>query len=145
MADVIIVYDSNTGNTEKVAQEVLNGVKESGASVEMKKVDEATVDDLRRAKAVVLGSPNIHDNYSGPMRNFIETKLKQAKPSDKIGGAFGTHKWNTDNVKRLEQDLRWLGMRIVAAGVNVHRRETGEAQKVREFGKKIGEEAKKAP
>ena len=145
MTDVIIVYDSTTGNTEKVAQEILNGVKESGASVEMKKVNEATVEELRKAKAIILGSPNIHDTYSGPMRDFVDQKLTQAKPAGKMGAAFGTHKWNTDNVKKLEQDMRWLGMLIVAEGVNVHRRETEEAQKVREFGKKIGEEAKKAP
>jgi len=145
MTDVIIVYDSTTGNTEKVAQEILNGVKESGASVEMKKVNEATVEDLRKAKAIILGSPNIHDTYSGPMRDFVDQKLTNSKPSGKIGAAFGTHKWNTDNVKKLEQDMRWLGMLMVAEGVNVHRRETDETQKVREFGKKVGEEAKKAP
>ena len=145
MTDVIIVYDSTTGNTEKVAQEILNGVKESGASVEMKKVNEATVEELRKAKAIILGSPNIHDTYSGPMRDFVDQKLTQAKPAGKMGAAFGTHKWNTDNVKKLEQDMRWLGMLIVAEGVNVHRRETDEVQKVRELGKKVGEEAKKTP
>ena len=145
MTDVIIVYDSTTGNTEKVAQEILNGVKESGASVEMKKVADASVEELRKAKAIVLGSPNIHDTYSGPMRDFVDQKLTNSKPAGKIGAAFGTHKWNTDNVKRLEQDMRWLGMLMVAEGVNVHRRETDEVQKVRELGKKIGEEAKKAP
>jgi NAD(P)H dehydrogenase (quinone) len=72
MADVFIVYDTKTGNTEKAAMEILEGVRESGASAEMKKVDDVTPDDLRGAKAVVLGSPNVYNNYSGKMREFVE-------------------------------------------------------------------------
>jgi flavorubredoxin len=110
MADVVIVYDTKTGNTEKVAQEILGGVKESGASVELKKVDDVTVEDVRKAKGVILGSPNINDNYSAKMRDFVGTKLVQAKPYEKVGAAFGTYKWNHDNLIRLEQDMRWKGV-----------------------------------
>ncbi len=145
MADVIIVFDSRTGNTEKAALEIFNGVKESGASAELKKVDDVTVEDVRKAKGVILGSPNINDNYSAKMRNFVDTKLAQAKPYEKVGAAFGTYKWNHDNLKRLENDMRWKGVRLVAEGVNVHRHGDGDVEKrLRELGKKVGEEAKKA-
>jgi multimeric flavodoxin WrbA len=39
MTDVIIIYDSITGNTEKAAGYVLEGVKTAGASVEAKKIN----------------------------------------------------------------------------------------------------------
>jgi flavorubredoxin len=145
MSDVVIVYDTKTGNTEKVAQEILGGVKESGASVELKKVDDITVEDVLKAKGVILGSPNIGDNYSTKMREFVDTKLTRAKPWDKVGAAFGTHKWNDDNIKRLENDMRWKGIRLVAEGINVHRHsEADVAIKLRELGRRVGEEAKKA-
>ncbi len=141
---MIIVYDSKTGNTEKAAQAILAGVKESGASVEIKRVDDATVDDLRAAKGIILGSPNIYDNYSGKMRELVDARLAQAKPSDKVGAAFGTYKWNDDNLKNLQNDLRWKGVRIVCEGVNVHRPTGGDVlKKLREIGRKVGEEAKK--
>ncbi len=144
MADVVIVYDTKTGNTEKVAQEILQGVKESGASGELKKVDDATVEDLLKAKGVILGSPNINDNYSAKMRDFVNTKLPQAKPYDKVGAAFGTYKWNHDNLKRLEQDMRWKGVRIVVEGINVHRHDSIDIiKKLRELGKTVGVEALK--
>jgi flavorubredoxin len=144
MADVVIVYDTKTGNTEKVAQEILGGVKESGASVELKKVDDVTVEDVRKAKGVILGSPNINDNYSAKMRYFVDTKLVQAKPHEKVGAAFGTYKWNTDNLKRLENDMRWKGVRLVAEGINVHRHGDGDVlKKLRELGKTVGIEALK--
>ena len=144
MADVIIVYDSKTGNTAKAAEEVASGVKESGASVEMKNVDDATVDDLRKAKGIILGSPNISDNYSAKMRDFVNNKLAAAKPSDKVGAVFGTHKWNNDNIKRLQEDMMWIGMRLVADGINVHRHADEDTiKKLRELGKKVGQEATK--
>jgi flavorubredoxin len=145
MADVIIIYDSKTGNTEKAAQEILSGVKESGASVELKRVDDVTVEDVRKAKGVILGSPNIYNNYSAKMRAFVDTELARAKPYDKVGAAFGTYKWNHDNLKRLENDMRWKGVRLVAEGINVHRRSDGDvAKKLRELGRVVGEEVKKA-
>ncbi len=145
MSDVLIIYDTNTGNTEKAAQEVLIGVKESGASVDIKKVDDATVEDLKAAKGIILGSPNIYGNYSGKMRELVDSKLVQAKPSDKVGAAFGTYKWNDDNLKSLQNDMRWKGVRLVSDGVNVHRHSDGDVlKKLRELGRKVGEEAKKA-
>lgn len=144
MSDVIIIYDSKAGHTEKVAQDICEGVKESGASVELKKVDDAAVEDVLKAKGVILGSPNIGDNYSAKMRDFVDTKLARAKPYDKVGAAFGTYKWNHDNLKRLENDMRWKGVRLVADGINVHRHDDA-SKKLRELGKRVGEEAKKAP
>ncbi len=144
MADVVIVYDTKTGNTEKVAREILNGVKESGASAELKNVDDVTVEDLMKAKGVILGSPNISDNYSAKMRAFVEDVLPRAKPYDKVGAAFGTYKWNHENLKRLEQDMRWKGVRLVADGINVHRHDSADVtKKLRELGRIVGIEASK--
>lgn len=144
MADVVIIYDTRTGNTEKVAREILDGVKESGASVDIKKVDSVTVDEVRGAKGIILGSPCINDNYSARMRDFVDTKLVQAKPSEKVGAAFGTYKWNGGNLKRLENDMRWKGVRLVAEGINVHKYGNGEVKKkLKELGRTVGIEALK--
>lgn len=144
MADVVIIYDTRTGNTEKVAREILDGVKESGASVDIKKVDSVTVDEVRGAKGIILGSPCINDNYSARMRDFVDTKLMQAKPSEKVGAAFGTYKWNGGNLKRLENDMRWKGVRLVAEGINVHKYGNGEVKKkLKELGRTVGIEALK--
>ena len=144
MVDVVIIYDSKTGNTARAAEEVLAGVNDSGVSVELKKVEDATVDDLKGAKGIILGSPCINDNYSTRIREFVQDKLIQAKPSDKMGAVFGTYKWNGGNIPKLENDLRWMGVRLVTDGVNVHKREEKEQiAKLRELGKKVGEETKK--
>lgn len=144
MVDVVIIYDSKTGNTAKAAQKIFEGVKESGASVVLKNVDDATVEDVKGAKGVILGSPCINDNYSAKLRDFIQTKLINAHVNNKVGAAFGTYKWNGGNIPRLENDLRWMGMRLVAEGVNVHKHADGDVtKKLHELGKRVGEEAMK--
>ena len=48
MVKVLVVYDSGTGNTEKMAFAVADGAKQiSGIEVVVKNVDQTSVEDLR--------------------------------------------------------------------------------------------------
>jgi NAD(P)H dehydrogenase (quinone) len=90
MSKVLIVYDSATGNTEKMAVAIGDGCKESGVLVELKKVKNTTMEDLVAADAIVLGSPTYFGNVSGSMKTFIDKteKLYPAGLKNKIGAAF---------------------------------------------------------
>lgn len=144
MVDVLIVYDTISGNTEKAAAEVLQGVKESGASVVMKKVEDTTDNDLRAASGIILGSPCINDSISGRMRDFTDEKLRDARISGKVGAAFGTYKWNGGNLRHLEKEMEYRGIRLVTAGVNsLHNPNQDTVQQLRNLGKTVGLEAKK--
>jgi flavorubredoxin len=144
MADVIIVYDTKTGTTERAAALILEGVKASGADGVMKKVADATEKDLMDAKGIILGSPNVNDNYSGALRYFMDDRLRNAKPIGKVGAAFGTYKWNTDNLKRLQVDMEDLGIRLVASGVNaLHRPRPDDDARLKALGEAVGREAQK--
>jgi flavorubredoxin len=144
MADIIIVYDTKTGSTERAAALILEGVKAAGADGVMKKVQDVTEQDLLDAKGIILGSPNVNDNYSGPMREFIDGKMKNAKPIGKIGAAFGTYKWNTDNLRRLETAMEYANIKLVADGVNaLHRPRPEDDAKLKALGEAVGIEALK--
>ena len=54
---VLVVYDSKSGNTEKMAQAVAKGAKQAGAEVTAKKVNETQNKDLLEADGIVMGSP----------------------------------------------------------------------------------------
>lgn len=43
---VLIVYDSESGNTEAMAYAVSEGVESEGVDVEVKRVEEASIDEL---------------------------------------------------------------------------------------------------
>ena len=69
---VVVVYDSQTGNTEKMAKAVAEGVG-SVAEVDIKKVGEPfPLTLLAEADGVIYGSPCIYANVTPGMRALVE-------------------------------------------------------------------------
>jgi NAD(P)H dehydrogenase (quinone) len=92
-AQVLVAYYTLTGNTEKMAGGVVEGVKRvSGVVAHLKKVDQVSKQDLDAADAIILGCPTYYANIPGRMKEVIDDwswKLK-VDFTDKIGGAFAT-------------------------------------------------------
>lgn len=90
MAKMLIVYDSRTGNTEKMALAVAEGAKDvPGTKVVVKTADAAKNSDLLEADAIVLGSPTYYGDMSGKLKEFIDKSVKiHGKLEGKVGGAF---------------------------------------------------------
>jgi NAD(P)H dehydrogenase (quinone) len=114
---VLIVYDSNTGNTEAMAQAVAEGVEAEGIEVEVKKVDEASVDDLPGVEGVILGSPVYYGLPSAKIKKFIDESIKyHGKLNGKVGGAFasagGSHTGAETTIISLNEALFIHGMVI---------------------------------
>jgi NAD(P)H dehydrogenase (quinone) len=95
---VLVAYHSVTGNTEKMAKGVAEGVNSlSGTNVVLKKVGEVTTDDLLACDALIVGSPVYNANIAGEVKTFFDTKVSrsaigeaQRAMRNKIGGAFVT-------------------------------------------------------
>jgi len=90
---VLVAYDSLTGNTEKMAQGVVEGVKRlPGTAVSLKKVDEVTKEDLDGADGIILGCPTYYGSIPGKMKVVIDDWSWKMKVdfTDKVGGAFST-------------------------------------------------------
>jgi NAD(P)H dehydrogenase (quinone) len=86
---ILIVYDSLTGNTEKVAKLIAEGVKEAGGEVQVKKVGNVNLQDLIDADGIILGSPTHYGTMSADMKHFIyETDKVLGKLAGKLGAAF---------------------------------------------------------
>jgi NAD(P)H dehydrogenase (quinone) len=90
MTRVLIVYDSQTGHTEKMAYAVAEGVKQvRGIDHEVKKVDRTALDDLVAADAIVMGSPTYYGQMSARLKAFIDSSEKiHGKLEGKVGAAF---------------------------------------------------------
>jgi NAD(P)H dehydrogenase (quinone) len=96
---VLVTYHSVTGNTEKMAHGLVDGVKAvPGASVVLKKVGEVATADLLSSDAVVVGSPVYFGSMSGEVKTFLDNWLlkfgvfsqKERKMRNKVGAAFTT-------------------------------------------------------
>jgi len=73
---ILIVYDSRSGNTEKMAHAVAEGVREEEINVVIRKVDDASVDELPDADGVILGSPVYYGLPTGKIKEFVDTSVK---------------------------------------------------------------------
>lgn len=63
---VLIIYDSNTGNTEKLAQAVAKGAKQvSGVTVEVKRTEMVKKQDVIDSDGYAIGSPSHFSIMSG--------------------------------------------------------------------------------
>jgi multimeric flavodoxin WrbA len=73
MAKILIVYHSQTGHTEKMAEAVAAGAAAiEGATVIMKRAVEATADDLLWADGIAIGSPENFGYISGMVKDFFD-------------------------------------------------------------------------
>ena len=94
---VLVVYHSASGNTEKMAQGVVDGAKAvSGVNVVFRRAAEVAANDLLSCDAVIVGSPVYFGNMSGEIKTFFDNWLlkfdlwRERKMRNKIGAAFAT-------------------------------------------------------
>ena len=90
MAKILIIFDSRTGNTEKMASAVAEGAKQvKGVEVDLKKVEKATLEDLQTADGIIMGSPTYYGGVSGRLKGFIDKSVEiHGKLEGKVGAAF---------------------------------------------------------
>ncbi len=72
MAKLLIIYHSQTGNTEAMARAVYQGASSAGAAVTLKKAADATEKDLLTCDAVAFGTPNYFSYMAGIMKDFFD-------------------------------------------------------------------------
>ena len=90
MTKILIVYVSETGNTERVAHAIADGVQEvDGVSVELKKAVDTTNDDLLEADGIIVGSPTYYGIMSAKVKVVFDKSVKiHGKLVGKVGAAF---------------------------------------------------------
>ncbi len=96
MKKVLVAYGSRTGNTEKMAEYIAEGVRFSGNDVELRKITEIKKpEELQGYDAYIFGSPTYHRDMMGTMKTFLFLAEK-AGLEGKIGGAFGSYTHSGD-------------------------------------------------
>jgi len=90
MTRVLIIYDSKTGNTEKTAVLVAEGVKTvEGIECILKKVDDVDVNELLEADGIIIGSPTYYGTMSSKIKTLLDESVKfHGKLEGKVGAAF---------------------------------------------------------
>jgi len=93
---VLIAYFSLSGNTEKMAEYIAEGVRFSGQQVAVKKIsDIKSANDLADYDGYIFGSPTYHRDIAEPMKTFLFL-AKKANLAGKLAGAFGSYTHSGD-------------------------------------------------
>ena len=113
MSKVNVVFWSQSGNTESMANAVGAGVTAAGGEANVVYVGDASIDELKNAKAFALGCPAMGAEVleEAEMEPFV-TEL-EGFVSGKTIGLFGSYGWGDGEWMR-----NWVD-RMTAAGATV--------------------------
>lgn len=89
---VLVMYFSRTGNTRKLAEEVVRGVEEvNEVKYVLKQASEVTKDDFLDSDAIIAGSPVYFGTMAAELKEVFDKFVGIRKQmGDKIGAAFAT-------------------------------------------------------
>lgn len=108
MARVMIAYASLTGNTEKMAQYIAEGIRISGCEVVIKNISgikEASV--LEGFNGYIFGSPTFHRDMADNMKNFLFL-AKKVNLEGKLAGAFGSYTHSGDAPNMILETMEYV-------------------------------------
>ncbi|MEJ2278127.1 MAG: flavodoxin domain-containing protein [Candidatus Lokiarchaeota archaeon] len=93
---VLIVYDSMWGSTEKIAKALYKEIQHRGIRVKRFKLTQADYSDViteaMKSRAILVGSPTLNNGIYPTVAEYLSYQ-KGLKPMKKIGMAFGSFGW----------------------------------------------------
>lgn len=125
MAKAIIVYGSETGNTESVAEVIAAALEDANFQITLKEVAQASVDELADYDLILLGSSTWGDEEKELQADMVDfyDDLEGADLSGKPTAAFGcgdsdyTHFCGA--VDLLEERLEQIGATLLDEGLRI--------------------------
>ena len=129
MGQIVIVYYSETGNTESMANMVAKGVEAAGATAKVVPVDGFNAEELKGESAFALGCPAMGDEVleEGTMEPFVAEVEKFA--SGKKIALFGSYGWGDgDWMRSWEEKCQNDGVTLAVASVICNEEPDDEAQ-----------------
>jgi flavorubredoxin len=141
MGNVLVVFATRTGETEKIANLIAEGVRFSGNQATVKNVKDIQKEtDLAGYDAYAFGSATYHGDMMKGMKTMLFLAEK-AGLDHKIGGAFGAFGWSGEapdrifdtmaNIYRMEMVTGPLRLKSSSLG--------GGIQMAQDYGKQIAQ------
>lgn len=118
MSKIQVVYWSQTGNTQAMAEAVARGIEAAGKEAELVEVGAASLDDLKNASAFAMGCPAmgdevLEDTEFEPMFDGCKDALK-----GKNIALFGSYGWGDGEwMRNWEDSCKEAGANLVCESV----------------------------
>ena len=141
MSKAAVIYWSQTGNTEQMANAIADGIREGGVECDLMNVADVSAADAAKYDKLALGCPAmgaevLEESEFDPFFTELESKISGRKVALFGSYGWGDGQWMRDWQQRTVQ----AGAQMPADGliVNLTPDEDGLAQ-CRELGAKIAE------
>ena len=139
----LVIYDTMWHSTEKMAFEIADGIRSTGAKVKVMALDGHSRSDVAAEMldigALVVGSPTINNGLF-PRTADVLTYLKGLRPKNLIGAAFGSFGWSGEAVAQINDYLKAMNVELVSDGLKLkYVPAEAELAQAYELGKLIGE------
>ena len=133
-----IIYWSGTGNTERMAELIKEGIVQAGKSVELINVSDVNVYEVLKDEILILGCPAMGDEVleESEFEPFIEEI--SSKISGKKVALFGSYGWGDGQWMRdFEERMINYGCTIIDSPLIIQNDPDGSEEECIDFGKKI--------
>lgn len=140
MAKALVVYATRTGETQKIAELVAEGMRFCGIETKVKNVSEVKKEtDLAGFDALLFGSPTYHGEMLQGMKALLFLAEK-AELKGKVGGSFGAFGWSGEAPERIFSTMKNIfGMDMVSGPLMLKASSLGGGlQMAHDYGKQIG-------
>jgi flavodoxin len=108
MKKVLVAYVSRTGNTEKMAEYIAEGIRFTGNTADLKKISKIKNDkDLEGYDGYVFGCPTYHRDITGGMKAFLFIAEK-INMLGKMGGAFGSYTHSGESAQMIYDTMQYV-------------------------------------
>ena len=132
-----IIFYSGTGNTEKMAELIGQGIESTGKKAELIKIQSASVNDIKDEEVIVFGCPaygdeNLEESYVEPFMDEIDGLITGKKVA-----LFGSYGWGDGEwMRNWEERIKSMGAELVKEGLTVNEAPDDEDECIN-FGKEI--------
>ncbi|KOR26808.1 flavodoxin [Clostridium sp. L74] len=134
-----IIYWSQTGNTEKMANLILEGIESEGEKAELIEVSSVSLNDIKNEKILIFGCPasgaeELEESEMEPFIKSLEGNIQGKKVALFGSWGWGNGEWMTEWEEKMES----FGAILISEGLTVQEYPEGENEdKCINFGKLI--------
>lgn len=134
-----IIYFSQTGNTEKMSNLILEGIESEGKKAELAEVSGVSLEDAKNEEILILGcsaygAEELDDTEMEPFVKSLEGNIQGKRVA-----LFGSWGWgNGEWMKEWEKRMEAYGASLISEGLTVQESPEGEDEdKCVSFGRLI--------
>jgi len=145
MAKVLVVYHTQTGNTEKLALAVKEGMESCGIDVILKKASEANLEDLLSSDGYCFGTPDYFSYMAGALKDLFDRTCypSEGKITNRPYVCFVSHGGGGKAVSSLAKMAKRFRLKKITEPLLVEGKPKKEdLQKAKELGKKLAKAIK---